>query len=162
MMNLRHAACDQSCNACGLVCPTESIRPLSLIERRHARVGVAIIVRDRCLPWAQDQGCLVCEEQCPYGAVILEEDDRHRSGLPVVRAERCNGCGRCEDRCPVTGDSAIIVVPHGELRLSKGSYVEECRSQGLVFEDKDEGRDQFRLDDAQLPFQAPDHPSLND
>ena len=27
-----------------------------------------------------------------------------------------------------------------------------------VFEDKDEGRDQFRLDDTELPFQAPDGP----
>jgi hypothetical protein len=62
----------------------------------------------------------------------------------------------------VTGGSAIVVVPDGELRLSRGSYVEECRSRGLVFDDKNEGRDQFRLDDAQLPFQAPDHPSLND
>jgi polyferredoxin len=155
-MNLRHAACDQSCNVCGLVCPTESIRPLRLIERRHARVGIAVLLRDRCLPWAQDERCLVCEEQCPYGAVVLEQDDRHRFGLPVVKAERCNGCGKCEDRCPVVGDSAIIVAPHGELRLATGSYVEECRSRGLVFENKDAGRDQFLLDEVQLPFQVPD------
>jgi MauM/NapG family ferredoxin protein len=155
-MNLRHAACDQSCNVCGLVCPTESIRPLSLIERRHARVGIATILRERCLPWARDQQCLICEEQCPYSAVVLEQDDRHRFGLPYVKAERCNGCGRCEDRCPVLGDSAITVAPDGELRLSTGSYVEECRSQGLVFEDKYEGRDHFQLEDAELPFQATD------
>jgi ferredoxin len=88
--------------------------------------------------------------------VVLQQDDRHQFGLPVVEAERCNGCGRCEDRCPVLGDSAIIVAPHGELRLSSGSYVKESRSQGLVFEDKDEGRDRFQLDDAKLPFQTTD------
>jgi NAD-dependent dihydropyrimidine dehydrogenase PreA subunit len=158
-MNLRHAACDQNCNVCGLVCPTESIRPLSLIERRHARVGTAVILRDSCLPWARDERCLICEEQCPYGAVVLQRDSGHKSGLPVVEPDRCNGCGHCEDKCPVTGDSAIIVSPHGELRLSRGSYVQECRSQGLVFEDKNEGRNRFRLDDAELPFQAPDHSS---
>ncbi len=158
-MNLRHAACDQNCNVCGLVCPTESIRPLNLIERRHARVGIAVILRDRCLPWAQDERCLICEEQCPYSAVVLQQDERHRFGLPVVRTERCNGCGHCEDKCPVTGDSAISVAPHGELRLSRGSYVKECSLRGLVFEDKYEGRNQFQLDDAQLPFQVPDHPS---
>jgi ferredoxin-type protein NapF len=153
-MNLRHASCDQDCNVCGLVCPTESIRPLSLIERRHARVGIAVILRDKCLPWAQDQRCLVCEEQCPYSAVVLQQDDRHRFGLPVVKPERCNGCGQCEDKCPITGDSAIIVAPHGELRLSEGSYVEECRSQGLIFEDKNEGRNRFRLDAVTLPLQT--------
>jgi ferredoxin len=88
--------------------------------------------------------------------VVLQQDDRHQAGLPVVEADRCNGCGQCEDRCPVIGDSAIIVAPHGELRLPRGSYVEECRLQGLVFEDKREGRNQFRLDDALLPFQAID------
>jgi ferredoxin len=158
-MNLRHASCDQDCNVCGLVCPTESIRPLSLIERRHARVGIAVILRDKCLPWAQDQRCLVCEEQCPYSAVVLQQDDRYRFGLPVVKPERCNGCGQCEDKCPITGDSAIIVAPHGELRLSEGSYVEECRSQGLIFEDKNEGRNRFRLDAVTLPLQTPHDPS---
>jgi len=146
-MNLRHAACDQNCNVCGLVCPTESIRPLSLTERRHARVGIAVIVRDRCLPWAQDERCLVCEEQCPYQAIVFQQDDQYRFGLPVVKADRCNGCGRCEDKCPVKGDSAIVITPHGELRLSKGSYVEECRSRGLVFEEKVKGQNEFLLDD---------------
>jgi MauM/NapG family ferredoxin protein len=154
-MNLRHAGCDQDCNVCGLVCPTDSIRPLSLMERRHARVGTAVLLRDRCLPWAQDKRCLICEEQCPYGAVTLQEDARHRVGVPVVDSERCNGCGWCEDRCPVVGESAIVVIPHGEIRLSEGSYVEECRLQGLVFEDKREGRDRFQLNDTTLPSQDP-------
>ena len=113
------------------------VGPLELVERRHARVGVAVITRDRCLPWARGERCLVCEEQCPYSAVVLRKDDGYRFGLPFVEADRCNGCGRCEDRCPVTGDSAIVVEPHGELRLSEGSYVAQCRSMGLVFEDKD-------------------------
>jgi ferredoxin len=88
--------------------------------------------------------------------VVLQQDARHHARLPVLNADRCNGCGKCEDRCPVIGDSAIIVAPHGELRLSRGSYVEECRLQGLVFEDKREGRNQFLLDDSLLPFQTTD------
>jgi MauM/NapG family ferredoxin protein len=143
-MNLRHAACDQECNVCGLVCPTESIRPLSLIERKHARVGTAVILRDLCLPWARAEECLICETQCPYTAVVFQHDDRLPYGLPVIDPAKCNGCGKCEDRCPIVGDSAIVVTPHGELRLEEGSYVEECLSQGLAFEDKDEGRDQFQ------------------
>ena len=153
-MNLRHAACDQKCNLCGLVCPTESIRPLGLTERRHARVGTAVIVRDTCLPWARDERCLVCEEQCPYGAITFRQDDRYKFGLPVVEPNKCNGCGRCEDKCPVKGNSAIVVVPHGELRLSDGSYVEECRTRGLVFEEKVEGQSEFLLDDGRISREA--------
>lgn len=154
-MNLRHAACDQNCNVCGLVCPTESIRPLKLTERRYARVGIAIILRDKCLPWAQDQRCLICEEQCPYKAIVFIQDNQHRFDLPVVEDYKCNGCGQCEDKCPVKGDSAIKVTPHGELRLSNGSYLEECRSQGLVFEPKDQDRNEFRLDDGRPPLSSP-------
>jgi polyferredoxin len=32
-MSLRHAACEQTCNVCGHVCPTEAIRPLDLKPR---------------------------------------------------------------------------------------------------------------------------------
>jgi ferredoxin len=72
----------------------------------------------------------------------------------VVEPDKCNGCGRCEDKCPVKGNSAIVVVPHGELRLSGGSYVEECRTRGLVFEEKAEGQSEFLLDDGGIPREA--------
>jgi Pyruvate/2-oxoacid:ferredoxin oxidoreductase delta subunit len=151
-MNLRHAACDQECSVCGLVCPTQSIRKLSLTERVHARVGTAVILRDTCIPWSRDRECLVCQTQCPYDAVSFRDDGAgHSVGLPVVDADKCNGCGRCEDRCPIKGDSAIVVIPEGEIRLSAGSYVDECRAQGLAFEDKNEGRDRFEWMGEELP-----------
>ncbi len=151
-MNLRHAACDQKCSVCGQVCPTQSIRNLSLSERVHARVGTAIIVRDTCIPWSRDRECLVCRTQCPYDAVVFRfKSDESSVGLPTVDGDKCNGCGRCEDRCPIKGDSAIVVTPHGELRLSAGSYVNECRAQGLTFEDKDAGRDSFEWMNGELP-----------
>jgi ferredoxin len=51
----------------------------------------------------------------------------------VVIASKCNGCGYCEHRCPVKGDSAIIVVPNGEIRLKEGSYVQEAKKLQLDF-----------------------------
>ncbi|MBW2258294.1 MAG: 4Fe-4S dicluster domain-containing protein [Deltaproteobacteria bacterium] len=158
-MDLRHAACDQACNVCGLVCPTGSIRPLSLEERRYARVGTAVLLRDRCLPWARDEKCLVCSEQCPYGAVDLEQDEHHGVELPVVRPEKCNGCGRCEELCPVLGDAAIVVTPHEELRLAEGSYLEACRAAGVTIEPKRPPDELFRVDDSRLPGQPPDFPA---
>jgi hypothetical protein len=41
-------------------------------------------------------------------------------------------------------------MPHGELRLSEGSYAEECRTRGLVFEEKSEGQNEFLLDDGRV------------
>jgi formate hydrogenlyase subunit 6/NADH:ubiquinone oxidoreductase subunit I len=155
-MSLRHAACEQTCNVCGHVCPTEAIRPLSLKEKQHAKVGTAYIDRNRCLPWSQDHRCLICDEQCPYNAIVFKTDAEHRVKLPVVNAKKCNGCGQCEDKCPVLGESAIIVVPQGELRLSEGSYVEEAQALGLVFAaEKGKLKDSFKTEEDLFKTELP-------
>jgi MauM/NapG family ferredoxin protein len=132
-LDLRHAFCEQRCTVCGQVCPTGAIRPLRLEEKRHAKIGTAVVLKDSCIAWGQDRKCLICRDECPYGAIAAVNDTVHRTGLPAVNADKCNGCGHCENQCPVTGDSAIVVVPHGEVRLSSGSYVEEAKALGLTF-----------------------------
>lgn len=131
-LDLRLAPCEKHCNRCGQVCPTGAIRSLSLEERIHAKIGTAMIQRERCLVWEQDKMCLVCDEICPYDAIEFREVEGMRR--PFVTENRCNGCGYCEHKCPVQGESAIIVVRAGEVRLEKGSYIEEARARGLVFE----------------------------
>jgi len=37
-LDLRFAACEQECNVCGKVCPTQAIRSLTLEEKTHAKV----------------------------------------------------------------------------------------------------------------------------
>jgi formate hydrogenlyase subunit 6/NADH:ubiquinone oxidoreductase subunit I len=146
-MELRFAPCEQHCNACGRVCPTQAIRSLPLPEKTHAKVGTAIIRRESCLVWAQDKLCLICDEICPYNAIVFRTIEGYRR--PVVIAPRCNGCGFCEQRCPVLGDSAIIVVPDGEIRLTDGSYIEEARKLQLQFT-PDPGDDKFLLEESGL------------
>jgi ferredoxin len=142
-MDLRFAACEQSCNVCGKVCPTQAIRSLSLEEKTHAKVGTAILHKERCLVWAQDKLCLICDEICPYNAIVFRTVDGYRR--PVVIASKCNGCGFCEQRCPVGGPSAIAVVPDGEIRLKDGSYVKEAQRLQLEFK-PDPGDDKFTLE----------------
>jgi ferredoxin len=68
------SGCQPNCIACGQVCPTAAIRPLSLDEKQGLgefvgegpiRMGTAFVDRGRCLPWAMDRPCLVCHELCP-------------------------------------------------------------------------------------------------
>jgi ferredoxin len=68
------SGCQFNCIACGNLCPTAAIRPISLDERlgrnRYAdqgpiKIGTAFIDRGRCLPWAMDRPCIVCQENCP-------------------------------------------------------------------------------------------------
>jgi ferredoxin len=65
----------------------------------------------------------------------------------VVVASKCNGCGFCEQRCPVQGESAIVVVPNGEIRLKDGSYVKEAKRLELEFK-PDPGDDKFILEES--------------
>ena len=123
-MELRYAGCEQNCNRCGKVCPSQAIRSLSLEEKKHAKVGTAVINRSLCLVWEQNKLCLICDEICPYNAIVFKEEDGFRR--PFVIENKCNGCGYCEQRCPVEGKSAIVVYPLGEIRLSQGSYREEA------------------------------------
>jgi MauM/NapG family ferredoxin protein len=144
-LDLRLAACEQNCYACGRVCPTQAIRSLSLEEKNHAKIGTAVIRKETCLVWAQNKLCLICDEICPYNAIVFRPVEGYRR--PVVVASRCNGCGYCETRCPVRGESAIVVVPNGEIRLKEGSYVKEAKKLQLEFK-ADPGDDKFILEES--------------
>ena len=144
-MDLRLAPCDQNCNVCGKVCPTQAIRSLSLEEKTHAKAGTAILRKEMCLVWAQNKICLICDEICPYNAIVFRPVEGYRR--PVVIASKCNGCGFCEQRCPVKGESAIVVVPDGEIRLREGSYVKEAKKLQLEFK-PDPGDDKYILEES--------------
>jgi polyferredoxin len=90
------SGCQHNCIACGHLCPTAAIRPISFEERqgigRHAeqgpiKIGTAFIDRGRCLPWAMDRPCIVCQENCPVSpkAIFTRElFNTVRSQHPLV------------------------------------------------------------------------------
>lgn len=68
------SGCQLNCVACSHICPTAAIRPISLDEKLGRndfvdvgpiRLGTAFVDRGRCLPWAMDRPCIVCQENCP-------------------------------------------------------------------------------------------------
>ncbi len=78
------SGCQHKCIACGNICPTAAIRPISLDERLGKnrfvsdgpiRIGTDFVDRGRCLPWAMDTPCIVCQENCPVSpkAIITRE-----------------------------------------------------------------------------------------
>jgi len=78
------SGCQLNCIACSHVCPTAAIRPITL-EEKHGReafadvgpikLGCAFVDRGRCLPWAMDKPCIVCQETCPVSpkAIFVRE-----------------------------------------------------------------------------------------
>lgn len=148
MVNADWAGCESSCNACGQVCPTGAIRALALEEKKVARMGLAVLNRETCLPIAGKEACQLCVDECNaagYEAIEFvtmhtQVDDQGEpiegSGFlaPQVIDDKCVGCGLCQTRCNainhqqknMMGESAIIVIagPENEDRIMDGSYLE--------------------------------------
>ncbi|MBN2116637.1 MAG: 4Fe-4S binding protein [Anaerolineales bacterium] len=113
--------CDFSCNVCGQVCPVQAIPPLSLEEKQQQVIGKAYIDESRCIAWSDHQDCIVCEEMCPVAEKAIQLEEKEVWGkdntlvtvkLPHVLRELCIGCGICEYKCPLNGESAIrVFVP---------------------------------------------------
>ena len=127
----RRGACEPDCNACGQVCPTRAITPLPLKEKHWAKIGSATVIQSYCLAWAEKRSCVVCEEVCPYGAIKCERQGSSSVPVPVVKAERCFGCGYCEQHCPVRVP-AIVVQPLNALRLHGEEYEKAARAMGMT------------------------------
>lgn len=116
------SGCQHTCIACGNLCPTAAIRPLSLDERlgqnRYAeqgpiKIGTAFVDRGRCLPWAMDIPCIVCQENCPV------------SPKAIFTREHFSTISRETPLIVKTTDSQVIEVEGEPLeadRFSSGDY----------------------------------------
>ena len=78
------SGCQQNCIACGNICPTAAIRPISLEEKLGKKdfkdkgpikIGTAFVDRNRCLPWAMKTPCIVCQENCPVSPKAIYTED---------------------------------------------------------------------------------------
>ncbi len=119
--------CEYNCTLCGQVCPSGAIKELTLDEKHETVIGTARFNTSRCIPWAENRDCVVCEEHCPVPdkAIVLRPTtvvDRLTGEekivkRPYVLEDRCVGCGICEYKCPLPGEAAVRVeLAHGTIR----------------------------------------------
>ncbi len=79
--------CEYNCNKCGLACPSDAIKRLTLEEKQNTRIAMAM-VGDNCT------GCSNCFDICPKGAIKPDNN-----GRAVVEGAKCIGCGKCATVC---------------------------------------------------------------
>ncbi len=105
--------CEYHCVLCGHVCPTGAIVPLTEEGKHEVRLGLAVIDRSICIPWAEGKECIVCEEHCPVPekAIKLHRDTPQSPAKPEVDYALCVGCGICQNKCPQRPSRAIRVTP---------------------------------------------------
>jgi formate hydrogenlyase subunit 6/NADH:ubiquinone oxidoreductase subunit I len=134
VMDFSVGFCQLNCTLCSEVCPTGAIqkisteRKLGLADwREHGpiKLGTAFFDRGRCLPWAMETPCVVCEEVCPVSPKAIGTYDEEFTrwdgqtvtlNKPYMRPELCIGCGICERECPVIDSAAVYVTAVGETR----------------------------------------------
>ncbi len=109
----RIGECTEKCTVCGDVCPSGALIPFALQEKKNdIKIGLATIDENKCLAWQPGKDyrlCLVCDEQCPYDAIEMQLHGPRRLKRPHVVADKCTGCGTCENVCPVEPEAAIVV-----------------------------------------------------
>lgn len=141
VMDFRTGFCQLNCTLCSEVCPTGAIQKTSQEKKlgvgKHEeegpiRLGTAFFNRGRCLPWAMETPCVVCEEVCPVSPKAIgtytEEITRWDGkkvilNKPYMRPELCIGCGICEHECPVVDSPAVYVTAVGESRSKDRSLL---------------------------------------
>lgn len=114
-MSYERGYCRPECTRCSEVCPAGAIKPITIAEKSSTRIGHAVWIKKNCIPLTDGVQCGNCARHCPSGAILMvpaDADDPESVKIPVVNAERCIGCGACENLCPARPFSAIYVEGH--------------------------------------------------
>ncbi|MBZ4660024.1 MAG: 4Fe-4S binding protein [Desulfacinum sp.] len=118
------SGCQWNCTACSRICPTAAIRRLSLEEKQGKgpfegvgpiRIGLAFVDRNRCLPWALDRPCIVCEENCPVSPKAI----RTRDGWATIFEMAQGVSAGDDDRLDLPGFS-----PPGDAAVPENVYLQ--------------------------------------
>ena len=111
-MSYERGYCRPECTRCSDVCPTDAIRPITVEDKSSTQIGRAVWIKENCVVLTDNVSCGNCARHCPSGAIIMVALKRENSDgpqIPAIDAEKCIGCGACENLCPARPFSAIYV-----------------------------------------------------
>ena len=162
VLAMRRGWCEPSCIRCGQVCPTQALRVVTPEAKQaiggpaEVTIGTAFFDRGRCLPWAMETPCVVCEEVCPVSPKAIgtydEIADRLRresdrvAKLANFQAEQRSGAQEIDDlsaqleqagtrREGLQGDLTVehqIVSAVDYTHPAAAEQLEQLRSLGYV------------------------------
>jgi ferredoxin-type protein NapG len=91
--------CDDT--PCITACATDALLPVPDLGK--IRMGLATVSHQKC---TAAEGCHACVSRCPTEALSMNFDTQRLT----VSAERCVGCGQCEQVCKTVNDHIAITV----------------------------------------------------
>ena len=110
--------CRPECTRCSDVCPAGAIKPFAkdheeaMAIKASTKIGTAVWVKENCVPLTDGVACGNCARRCPSKAIMMvpsDPNDPKSLKIPTIDAEKCIGCGACENLCPARPFSAIYV-----------------------------------------------------
>ena len=117
---------------CVPACPSGALDQSSVTKKgkldvNSAEMGLAVIDENSCIAFWGIQ-CDACYRACPVmgKAITVEYSRNERTGKhaflkPVVHADACTGCGKCEYAC-VTQKASIFILPREVAMGKAGSH----------------------------------------
>jgi ferredoxin len=102
--------CTFDCVACGDICPTGALVPLTLDAKHVLQLGKVVFVKEDCIVETKKKDCGACAEHCPTKAVRMVPFEG-KLRIPEVDNQYCVGCGACEHACPTIPRRAIYIDP---------------------------------------------------
>jgi len=126
-MDYHSGFCNYDCIRCGEVCPTGAILPLIPVDKRLAKIGGAVFIKDNCIVHTDKTDCGACSEHCPTKAVHMVPYEGTLV-IPQVEDEICIGCGACEHACPTTPYKAIYVDGNPLHLVAEKPRVEKAKN----------------------------------
>ncbi len=139
IMNMHIGYCEYECNLCSQVCPTGAIREISVEEKKKVKIGLAFFDKNRCLPYAFQRTCIVCEEHCPTPQkaiwfeeieVVSEKEGKIKVKQPHIDPDLCIGCGICVHKCVITDQRGVYITSVGETRNPKNRMLLPAGNSG--------------------------------
>ena len=112
VMSYEIGYCRPECTRCGEICPTGAIQRITKQEKTAIRVGHAVWNMDKCVVLTDGVSCGACARHCPTGAILMVEHQHNGQTVMIPslpEANKCIGCGKCENLCPSRPFSAIYV-----------------------------------------------------
>jgi polyferredoxin len=108
VLNFKDNYCLEECVACSQVCPTGALREIRVEEKSTTKMASLKLDLATCQIVAEGLECAICAEICPLQAIEMKKIPDQKYPIPVVIQNLCNGCGKCQFRCPVKQSEYIF------------------------------------------------------
>jgi len=101
VLSFKDNYCLEDCVVCSAICPTGALERIRVQEKRSTKMASLKLDLTSCQIVAEGLECAICAEICPLHAIDMKRITDQKYPVPVVIQNLCNGCGKCQYRCPV-------------------------------------------------------------